>query len=143
MASHVTTRGASPGRIGLSRTEPAASRPRRRGSIRSRGTRSWEIRVFIGVEPETGRRNYASATVHGSRRDAEVELTKLLRHVDEGAMAPRSGTVGELVEAWYRLREPTLSPPVSANYRRIIDRHVLPRFGQTPLRRLRVSDLDL
>jgi hypothetical protein len=81
--------------------------------------------------------------VHGSRRDAEVELTKLLRHVDEGAMAPRSGTVGELVEAWYRLREPTLSPPVSANYRRIIDRHVLPRFGQTPLRRLRVSDLDL
>ncbi|MHB1891474.1 MAG: hypothetical protein ACYCUF_11420, partial [Acidimicrobiales bacterium] len=121
-------------------SQPA--RARRRGSIRARGSASWEVRVFVGVNPETGRRDYASHTVRGSRHDADVELTKLLKRVDEGAVTPRSGTVGELVEAWYRLRSPSLSPPVAHNYRRIIDRFVLERWGTTPLRRLRVADLD-
>ncbi len=94
------------------------------------------------MNPATAKRDYVSRTVRGSHRDAEVELTKLLRQVDEGAIAPRAGTVGELVESWYRLREPDLSPPVVLNYRAIIDRHILPRWGNISLRRLRVADLD-
>jgi len=83
-----------------------------------------------------------SRAIRGSRRDAEVELTEALRQIDEGAVAPRSGSVGELVEAWYRLRSLNLSPPVAHNYRRIIDRNILPLWGAVSLRQLRVKDLD-
>jgi len=116
---------------------------RRRGSIRQRGESSWELRVFVGVDPLTSKRQYVTRTVRGTRRDAEVECTKLLRQIDEGAVVPRAGTIGELVEAWYGLRSNNLSFPVAANYRRIIDRHILPRWGSTRLSRLRVQDLDL
>ncbi|MGC8513797.1 MAG: tyrosine-type recombinase/integrase, partial [Acidimicrobiales bacterium] len=119
-----------------------AAPARRRGSIRERGRASWEVRVFVGANPETGKSDYASRTVRGSRRDAEVELTKLLKQVDDGAITPRSGSVGELTEAWYRQRAPSLSPPVAHNYRRLIDRFILARWGATPLRRIRVADLD-
>ena len=131
-------------RTGVSRQKAAspATRARRRGSIRARGSASWEVRVFVGVNRETGRRDYASHTVRGSRHDAEIELTKLLKRVDEGAITARSGSTGELVEAWYGQRAPSLSPPVAHNYRRIIDRFILPRWGTTPLRALRVVDLD-
>ncbi len=121
----------------------SASRARKhRGSIRQRGKSSFEIRVFVGIDSETGKRCYLTRTVRGTQRDAEVELTKLLRQVDEGAIAPQSGSVGELVEAWYRLRLPTLSPPVAHNYRLIINRHILPRWGSTTVRQIRVKDID-
>lgn len=125
-----------------SKHSPGSSRRRHRGSIRQRGAGSFEVRVFVGVNSETGQRDYVSRTIRGSRRDAEVELTKVLRQIDEGAVAPRSGSIGELVEAWYRLRSPNLSPPVAHNYRRIIDRNILPRWGAVSLRQLRVKDLD-
>ncbi len=96
----------------------------------------------MGFDAEGGRRQYVSRTVHGDRRQAEVELTKLLRQVDEGAITPRSGSVGELCDAWYRQRCQVLSPPVAYNYRRIIDRFILPRWGATALSRLRVVDID-
>lgn len=116
---------------------------RRRGSIRARGKTSWEIRVFLGTNPETGKSEYASRTVRGTRRDAEMALTQLLKGVDDGAVTPRSGSLGELVEAWYHQRAPSLSPPVAHNYRRLIDRFILPRWGTIPLQRIRVADLDL
>ncbi len=135
-ANHASTASSPEKRSSTSRNR------KHRGSIRQRGKASFEIRIFVGIDSEMGKRGYLTRTVRGTRRDAEVELTKLLRQIDEGAIAPKSGSVGELVEAWYRLRLPTLSPPVSHNYRLIIDRKILSRWGSTPLRHIRVKDID-
>jgi hypothetical protein len=67
----------------------------------------------VGVDPLTSKRQYVTRTIRGTRRDAEVECTKLLRQIDEGAVVPRAGTIGELVEAWYGLRSNNLSPGLS------------------------------
>ncbi len=115
---------------------------RRRGSIRQRGKASWEIRAFAGIDPSSARRLYVTRTVRGTRRDAEVELTKLLKHLDDRSITPGTGSLGELVEAWYSFRAPSLSPPVAHNYRRLIDRFILPRWGSTPLSRIRPAELD-
>ena len=37
---------------------------------------------------------------------------------------------------------PDLSPAVAAEYRRLLDRRILPRWADVPLRRLRTADLD-
>ena len=112
------------------------------GSIRQRGKQSWEVRAFVGKEPETGKKRYVTRTVRGERRDAEVTLGRLLSEVDDGQHAVRAGTVGDLCERWYAHAAPDLSPTVVAEYRRLLDKRILPRWGEVPLRRLRTADLD-
>ena len=51
-------------------------------------------------------------------------------------------TVAELCEAWYRHVEPDLSASVAPEYRRLLDRRILPRFGALPLDALTAADLD-
>ncbi len=112
------------------------------GSIRKRGERSWELRVYAGRNDKTGKKQYLSRTVKGSRRDAEKELARLVTRVDDGVLTANTGTVGELVELWYSRGELEWSPTTADGYRSIIDRQILPRWGNVALRRLRTADLD-
>jgi integrase len=112
------------------------------GSIRQRGKRSFEIRAFAGKDAETGKKRYVTRTVRGERREAEVALGRLLAEIEDGQHAVRAGTVGELCERWYSHAAPDLSPAVAAEYRRLLDRRILPRWADVPLRRLRTADLD-
>lgn len=113
------------------------------GSIRQRGKQSWEVRCFVGKDAVTGKKLYASKTVRGERRDAEVALGRMLGEIEDGQHAVRAGTVGELCERWFAQAEPDLSPAVAPNYRRLLDNRILPRWGDVPLRRLRTADIDL
>jgi hypothetical protein len=40
------------------------------GSLRQRGPDTWELRVYLGVDHDSGRERWATKTVHGSRRHA-------------------------------------------------------------------------
>ena len=112
------------------------------GSIRQRGKQSWEVRAFAGKDVSTGKKRYVTKTVHGERRHAEVALGRLLAEIEDGKHAVRAGTVGDLCERWYAQAGPDLSPSVAAEYRRLLDKRILPRWGTMPLRRLRTADLD-
>ena len=113
------------------------------GSIRQRGKQSWEVRAFAGKDPATGKKQYVTKTVRGERREAEIALGRLLGEIDDGQHAVRAGTVGDLCERWFAHAAPDLSPSVAPEYRRLLDNRILPRWGTTPLRRLRTADLDL
>ncbi len=112
------------------------------GSIRQRGKQSFEIRAFAGKDAETGKKRYVTRTVRGERREAQVALGRLLAEIEDGQHAVRAGTVGELCERWYSHAAPDLSPTVAAEYRRLLDKRILPRWSDTPLRRLRTTGLD-
>jgi integrase len=108
-----------------------------RGHIRKRGKASWQIAVSAGFDPVTGKRSQIFRTVKGTKKDAERELTRLLREVDGGTFADS----GRLTLAAYlarylehagtRVRASTLQ-----RYRELMHRHVLPRIGRVPLAKL-------
>jgi len=56
--------------------------------MRQRGSDSWELRAYLGTDPETGKRRYATRTVHGTKRAAQCALVEL---VDDASHAPRAG----------------------------------------------------
>ncbi len=112
------------------------------GSIRQRGKQSWEVRAFAGKDADTGRKRYVTRTVRGDRKDADVALARLLAEIDDVQHAVSAGTVGDLCERWYAHAAPDLSPAVAVEYRRLLDKRILPRWGALPLRRLRTADLD-
>ena len=54
------------------------------GSLRERGKDSWELRVDLGVDADSGGQRWASKTVHGTKRYATARLAEF---VDEAGYA--------------------------------------------------------
>ena len=102
------------------------------GSLRQRGKTSWQLRVLAGRDEITGKKSYVSKTFRGGRREAERELARLVAEVEAGSTTAAAGTVAELCNKWFEYACPNLSPAVSAEYRRLLDRRILPRWGSTP-----------
>jgi integrase len=111
-----------------------------RGHLEARGKNVWRAKVYLGRDAEQ-RKLYVTRTIHGTKRQAEDALNALL--VETGGSEPiADGSFAELAERWLALASGTLSPTTLAEYRRLLDKIILPRFGSTKLRSLRTSDLD-
>ena len=74
---------------------------RKTGHIRERSPGAFELRYSLGrADPATGRRKVATATVRGTRKEAERELRRLLRAVDTGGtLRPLNARIA-LRSAW-------------------------------------------
>ena len=49
------------------------------GQIIKRGERTWLVRVFLGRDAQTGKRQYHNQTVQGTKKGAEDKLVDLLK----------------------------------------------------------------
>ena len=73
---------------------------RARGTIKSRSPGSYRIRYTLGRDPVSRRRRFGTATVRGTRKEAEQELVRLLRTVHTGEhVDPSRVTVGDWLGA--------------------------------------------
>jgi len=57
---------------------------RQRGSIRKRGD-TWKVTLYTGTDGG-GQRQYRYKTVKGPKREAQQELTRMLKALDEGTL---------------------------------------------------------
>jgi integrase len=115
------------------------------GSIRQRGEGRWELRVFAGRDPATGRLRYVSRSVRGSKKQAVAALAALVTEVGAGAGGHKGtdATVGELVEQWLELRRETLSLTTYEAYLGKARFRLIPGLGSIAVRKLTVRDIDL
>jgi integrase len=110
-------------------------------SVRAKGG-SWEIRVYAGTDPLTGRKRWISRGVKGTKRDAIKAERALQVQVQEGKQTGVSGTVGSLLEEWYAQASPRWSKKYAAGVRSILDHRWLPQLGKVKLQKLTPFDLD-
>ena len=104
---------------------------RRTGHIRERSPGSYELRYSLGINPATGRRKIATATVRGSRKDAERELRKRLVAVDKGdRIDPTKITAGEWFDRWLAITRPEISPATYEHYRRFVESYLIPSLPE-------------
>ena len=62
-----------------------------KGHIRWRGERSWELKFDVGADPLTGKRKTRFRSFKGSKRDAQVELARLVaEHAAGNSVDPSS-----------------------------------------------------
>lgn len=113
-----------------------------RGSMRQRGE-TWELRVYVGLDPVTNRKRYATKTMRSGKRVAQRELAAMVAAADKGALVRTSATVGELLEAWLEQAKGEFSPKTVLETRGVLDRYLIPGLGTTPLARLRADHLDV
>lgn len=112
-----------------------------KGHLRKRGN-GWELRAYVGRDPVSGRTKYVTRTVHGTKREAEDELVRLLIETTGGGHAAHDATVADLVLRWFEAAKADLSPTTVRGYQRYIDKHIVPGIGRIKLARLSAADLD-
>ena len=112
-----------------------------KGFMRQRGD-AWELRVYLGSDPVTGKQRYASRTVRGGKRAAQRVLAEMVTEAERGLSVRTNATAGELIEAWFEQASRDFSPKTVKETRGFIDRNLLPAIGAVPLSRLKASDLD-
>lgn len=120
---------------------------RRTGHIRERSPGSYELRYSLGVDPATGKRKIATATVRGSRKDAEKELRRLLHAVDTGQHVDVSRVrVAEFVRAriaqWEVAGKKQISAKTAEHYRELVENQIVPHIGAERLQKLRPDDIE-
>lgn len=112
------------------------------GSIRQRSAGSWELRVYVGLDPDSGRRRYGTKTVRGNRAEAERELVDFVDRVGHGRGAGGRVTVGELLDRWFALASLSWTPTTVRQTRSIVDRHLRPHIGCVAVGDLTTADID-
>jgi len=98
--------------------------------------------VYLGRDTKTKKKQYITRTIHGTKHQAEEILNELLVEAGHGSHAIVDGTVGDLAQQWLALASPSLSPTTDAEYRRLLDRLILPRFSKLKVRSLTAAKLD-
>src|SRR4051812_32150754 len=71
-----------------------------KGSKRERTEGVWELRVYNGTAPVTGRTRQVSRTVRGGARKADDALRALIREVESGKHRTTEGTVSFLLDQY-------------------------------------------
>lgn len=117
---------------------------RRSGHVARRGDRKWQVRIYVGTHPDTGKRIYRAKTVHGTKKDADEYLREQLRQRDRGLLVePARMPLGEYLDRWLRDDvAPRVRPRTLQDYRRFLDKYVRPALGSRPLNKLTPLDIQ-
>jgi len=74
-----------------------------KGHLRKRGERSYELIVYLGRDPKTGKKQYQTHSVKGTKRKAESELARIVNDLQTGGyVSPVKLTVADFLDQWLR-----------------------------------------
>jgi integrase len=97
----------------------------------------FQVLVYAGLDPITGRQRYISRQVNGSRREAERLEARLKTQVaDGGHVGTRARTLIEMVDIWLDWRASDgrdISPRTLDDYRNLAVSKIAPGIGRQPL----------
>ncbi len=92
-----------------------------KGSMREKRPGYWQLRVFEGTDPLTGKKRYRTKVFRGTKRQAQSALAVLVTEVDGGVVEPKKCTVAELLDAWLdHIEHVGRSPSTLYGYRRLV-----------------------
>src|SRR5665213_3274346 len=97
-----------------------------RGHLEAQGSGTWRAKAFLGQDA-IGRQRYLTRTIHGTKREADAQLRELM--LEAGlAHGTSQATVGDLAAKWLEMAAETLSPSTLREYRRLLEKIILPQF---------------
>jgi integrase len=114
------------------------------GSIRRRGTQSFELKYDVGTDPVTGKRRTRYVAFKGTKKAAEVELARLIAgHASGNGVDPTKATVAEFLMTWLNdWAKPNVSPLTAVQYEMLTRRYIVPHVGNIPVQKLRAQHVQ-
>ena len=112
------------------------------GSIEKRGKNSYRLTVSEGFDLN-GNPMIHRKTVHGTKKDAQVELAKFVTEVQNGLVIDgKSLKFSEFTEIWKRdYGSKELAPSTYKRYCRMLETRLLPYFGHFYINKIKPTDI--
>lgn len=112
--------------------------------MRERTKGIWQLRVFIGTDPVTGKPVQRTKTVRvRTKTEANKALATFVAELARDRPKPEDRTVGWMIEQWIRQGAHEWAPTTLHTTRGRVDRVTLPRLGHVKLRELTTEHIDL
>ena len=111
------------------------------GSIEKRG-KSYRLIVSDGYNFE-GKQIRYTKTVHGTKREAEIELAKFVSEIQNGLVIEgKALKFSEFTDIWKRdYASKELAPDTVKRYYRMLDTRILPYFGRMYINKIKPTDI--
>jgi integrase len=110
---------------------------------RPEGSKRWELRAYVGQDPETGKPRQVSRSFRGGKREARRQLDKLVSEVRAGHHIGTTATVGKLLDEWLgNLDRLGKARSTLETYRIHVRVHIRPALGAIRLDKLTAHHLD-
>src|SRR6476660_483773 len=111
---------------------------RARGHIRRRGG-SFQVLVYAGTDPLTGKPNYLTESTPDEAQAQKI-LTRLLAQVDDQRNPRTKATMGAVLDAWLRTHE--AEETTLDGYRGYVRRTIEPALGAVPIAKITPQVLE-
>jgi integrase len=113
------------------------------GQLIKRADSTWLVRVYLGRDGK-GRRKYVNRTVHGTKRDAQMMLNRLLVARDTGQVVEQARmTLDAYLDQWLEAAvKPRVRARTHAEYKATLERYVRKPIGAVRLASLRAVDIQ-
>ena len=135
----------------------ARKRPNGEGNIRKRSNGTWEGRITVGVNPETGKT--ISKSIYGRTQKEVREKLNALQTDGQQAVNPPAATslpadkapnhqvqkemtVGEWLDIWLKDYLADVKQGTSIHYESVVRIHLKPALGDIPLSKLRAPKIQ-
>lgn len=112
------------------------------GSIEKRGKNSYRLVCLAGYDLQ-GRPIKKTKTIHGTKKDAEIELAKFVADVQNGLVIEgKSLKFSEFTDIWKRdYGSKELAPSTYKRYCRMLETRILPYFGHFYINKIKPTDI--
>ena len=112
------------------------------GSIEKRGKDSYRLSCLAGYNLQ-GKPIKKTKTVHGTKKEAEIELAKFVADVQNGMVIEgKSLKFSEFTEIWKRdYGSKELAPSTYKRYCRMLETRLLPYFGHFYVNKIKPTDI--
>ena len=98
--------------------------------------------MFVGTDPDTGRRIDRTATCRGTREQAERELAGMVASVRSTRTVGVRSPMSELFEAWFAIAETGWAPTTIRQTRSVLDRYLHPHLGELAVGEVTPAEID-
>jgi len=108
--------------------------------MRQRRPNSWQLRVYVGLDPGHRKSRYATRTVSGGVRAARRALETFVEEVERDRV--HAGNVAELLDRWLEQASPSWSPSTRRETTSLVEHHLKVQLGSIALAELTAAEID-
>ena len=108
-----------------------------KGHLRERSPGHWAIVIDVR-DPESGKRRRKWHTFKGTKREAQIECSRLISEISGGAyIEPAKVTVGQFLDRWLEHMKGQLTARSHERYTELARKNLAPLIGSVLLAKLR------
>lgn len=107
------------------------------------GTKAWMFQTYLGINPLTGKELRTTRRNFKTKKEAQVELNRLLVDFEENGLKKETNeTFQEVYELWYESYKTTVKEVTQLKIEIKFNKWILPKYGKFRIKEITVKHVQ-